>query len=571
MTTLNEEQQAAVDSDAPRRLVAASPGSGKTRLLVAAVAREAKEHGASGCVVLTFTNASALVMQQRLEEMGVTGIGFIGTIHSFLYRCLTEHHFGQTFSIVDNDAREAIVESVMADLGVKGSLDKMIKHIDEDAPMPKSGKVSKIDCVALEYELRLQSSNLVDFKGILSKGARAVELLHAAGRWSYNFLAIDEAQDCSQTDWNFIATAPFERSLIVGDGDQCIYQQLRGAKPEYFVKLAEAAVHPKIAPENRYELFLLQDNYRSGPNICGVAQVLIQHNKNRVDKQTISARTDIQGTVTVHRCETPAAELSYVLETLHHEAVYNLREPKDCAVLCRTNRAAKEFATHLAANGVPVATVEQPRRPSDWKRAKLLLTVLANPWNDMAVESFMRACCDDRMVNAYKTEAAKKLCGLNEAQGFPFGKGDASIDVDLAKHGLSPESRELIHAAARELSRRGEWSINELVLFLGQQDSMARTVGEGVTVCTGHASKGREFDVVFLPGIEEGTLPSAKDLTTPEATEESRRLLFVMLTRAKSRLVLTWSASRPEYRGEALPPGPLRERQRSRFLTEAGI
>ena len=91
-------------------------------------------------------------------------------------------------------------------------------------------------------------------------------------------------------------------------------------------------------------------------------------------------------------------------------------------------------------------------------------------------------------------------------------------------------------------------------------------------MATFHASKGREFDSVFLVGCEDGTVPSARSIKDgPEAVEEERRLMFVAMTRARHRLHLSWCRTRPQSRGPNLPPGPPEPRERSRFIAEAGL
>ena len=120
---LNQEQRAAVDSDAPKRLVISGPGAGKTRVLVSAVAREAKEHGAEGCLVITFTNKAAREMESRLADMGVVGLGYCGTLHGFTLSLCRSHGglvgLPESIGVMDGDQREGIVESIMKDNGCK--------------------------------------------------------------------------------------------------------------------------------------------------------------------------------------------------------------------------------------------------------------------------------------------------------------------------------------------------------------------------------------------------------------------------------------------------------------------
>jgi DNA helicase-2/ATP-dependent DNA helicase PcrA len=337
--------------------------------------------------------------------------------------------------------------------------------------------------------------------------------------------------------------------------------------------------------QTQWEIHMLETNYRSGSNICTAAQSLIEHNKQRVAKQTVAARPG--GTVTVTPCASPAAEMCYVLDEIQ-DCVPHCPDPDDysygppdkddyneIAVLCRTNRQAAEFAEFLKARGIPVAERKLVTEPSDWKAAKLLITVLANPFNDFAVQKLLKVSSlkpGSKGPDQIKADAAKAMVGINEYMGFHFGHGDgALVDVDLVRHGLSAESRERIHGAARLLSSRGEWSLNDLSLALASGEQPAED-GDGVVCTTLHGSKGREFAVVFLVGMEEGLLPSSRSVKDGDAAvEEERRLCFVGMTRAKERLLLSWCEARPVSRGPNIPPGPPEARQRSRFVSEAGL
>jgi DNA helicase-2/ATP-dependent DNA helicase PcrA len=149
--------------------------------------------------------------------------------------------------------------------------------------------------------------------------------------------------------------------------------------------------------------------------------------------------------------------------------------------------------------------------------------------------------------------------------------------------GISHESRALVHDVARVMSARGEWGVADLLIYLQSGEADGESVGDGVTVCTVHAAKGREWGAVFMVGLEEGTFPSAKALKAdrlvechPEANPsgsvaEERRLAFVAFTRAKDRLYLTRSETRCDNRGPNLPPGPPTPREPSRFVKEAGL
>lgn len=570
---LNEEQRRAVESRAEKRLVVAGPGSGKTRTLCAAAANLAQERGVKPerIVVVTFTNAAANELTGRLKEKhGVVGLGFCGTLHAFCLRLArenaTELGLPDRVGVADDSQREGLLELVRDEIGIRCSARQALATLDEcRGQLPViTGAVPAQWLLCKEYYRRMLAAGLLDYDMVLAQGLRAAAMAAKTGDWPYDALLVDEFQDAADPDADFYRVAPFRHKLVVGDADQAIYG-FRGGNVANLGSLAQ--------PDSGWETHLLESNYRSGSVICDHAQELVMHNADRVAKWTRAVRSG--GTMTVQRCGSAAEELSFVLEQVQHTARTwkVLGEQADCwkefAVLARTNRLAQSFAQHLAANGVPVRRAKVKMELADWSRTKLLLTVLDDPWRDLPVAQLLKLDHGAEQAKAARDKAAKEMTCLSEALGFPYGDGAYSLDVDLAKHGASPESRERVHAAMRELARAGqETTIPELLLYLRATDQAVEEEGEGVTCCTVHAAKGREWRHVFVVGCEEGTLPSGRKGTN---VEEERRLMFVAMTRAAESLTLTWCASRPQWRGEHVPPGPEEARQPSRFIREAGL
>lgn len=588
-TQLNEEQRRAVESGAALRLVVAGPGSGKTRMLCAAVAHEvALGTAASEVVAITFTNAGAGELERRLaKDHGLRGrLGFCGTVHAFCLSLVREHAealgLPGTVSVADDEQREDLLETVRSEMGIKITARKAMEALERSRgeDPATNGVVPAEWLLVREYHRRMRLAGLLDFDMVLALGLRHVrDARNGKAAWPFKAVFWDEGQDSAQTDLDLLTAMPCARKLAVGDSDQAIYG-FRGGSVAGFNRLAE--------PGSGWEVHLLESNYRSGATICDAAQHLIMRNLGRVRKWTRAVRKG--GTVRAVRCETPGEELSRVLEEVQRlgsrktKTIYDvspdgttLLEPPtvahfdlygEIAVLARTNRLADAFAQHLAANGVPVRQRKERAAPADWKRTKLLLTVLSNPWNDMAVLQLLKCSMGDKDAQRVRQVAAMKMTGVNESLGFPYGKGEGYADVDLMKHGVSPESRERVHDAARELSGRGEWSIPDLLLYLNALEGAEQEEGEGVTCTTMHGAKGREWRHVFVVGCEEGVVPSGRKGTD---VEEERRLMYVAVTRAMETATLTWCAARPQSRGPDMPPGPMEPRQRSRFVEEAGL
>ncbi len=595
MTTLTNEQRAAVESPHPRRLVCAGAGSGKTRTLVAAVLHEFGRGEPpiqpSQVLVITYTNAAADEMRKRIDsesDLSITEgsikLGWCGTFHGFLYRLLRTHGaavgLSERLVVVDDDYKVAALETIMQEMGVKLPVGKVLPHLKENYVRVPNINYSKEQLAALEYHGRMRSEGLLDFDSVLHYGHRLVTALGARGEWPYKSVYVDEAQDSSDEDWAIYGAMACERKFICGDPDQSIYQ-FRGSAVGNFVRVAELGQNPKATGSNVCEVHLLEDNYRCETLIAQAAQRLIEHNPNRVAKETRAVKDG--GSVACYRLDSPAAEMNFVLGEIQSYrtsggrrlAPFSLPEDyRDCAVLARTNRLCREFAAFLKANGVPVAEKVRKEQPMDWARTKALLAALANPWSDFAVLQYIASNPDPRgkqLAADAKRNAAKAMVTVNQVVGHLFGSGDPINEADLRKHGVSDES------CARVLKASGEcfWlkgfnpvPTSEILAQIAATEYDAEDVGEGVTVCTIHAAKGREWRTVFVVGCEEGTLPSGKKGT--DVCEE-RRLAYVAFTRAEERLVCTWCAARPQYRGENVPCGPLEAKQPSRFLIESGL
>ncbi len=600
---LNNEQRAVVESNAERIICLASPGSGKTRCLVERV-RKLVSLGVdqSRCVLMAYTNAAADEIQSRLGDIE---LGFIGTLHAFLLRLLGDYHetvgLPSTLSVIDDEARLPLIESIAKDMGIKVSANKALELVGNHGEH-KGGSLGKEELLAMEYRRRLHASGLLDFDGILRHGLRLVQLLGTD--LPYTHLFVDEIQDASELDWQIYMAMACPSKFLTGDSDQAIFGW-RGGNVANIVGLAARYSTPATvlasveasfdAPEagiylkDAWAVYTLEINHRSNQGICLAADRLIEHNKVRFDKRTLALRSG--GDVTVHQCENPAHELALVLKEVSEpiwntalslasplQLVIDSAETKTVgeiyntwvgyAVLARTNALADSIATYLEASGVPVRRPVVPDLPPDWQTAKLLLTVLANPYNDLAVHQLLVKKDGKDTADAVRNRAESNMRSMHEHLGFPFQlRQNTDMEANLTRFGLSPESRERIHDACREMKNQA-WTLPEMVLHLAANERAGHEEGEGVHVGTIHGAKSREWATVIVVGCEEGNLPSLRKDTD---IEEERRLMFVAATRAKDRLVLTWCKERPQSRGSNVPPGPMEPRDRSRFLAEMGL
>lgn len=588
---VNHEQLEVLIHPALRKLVLAGPGSGKTRMLCAGVQLEADQYNPNGIVVITYTTAAAGELERRLTTKGVTGLGFVGTLHAFLLDLIRTNHAAlglpSHLTVIDAEEAEALLQGVVRDMGIKTPIAKVLAMARKAEQSKVRASFSKEELAAVEYRTRMLGSGLLDFDTILSLGPTAIRLAECDG-WPYRALFVDEFQDSADSDWAVYNALPCERKLLVGDPDQSIYS-FRGSNVDNILKLARIARNGKdwerpsptppdkslATPEmTRAELeaepwivFKLERNYRCPSKITDVANKVISHNKHRVAKRTVPMQ--VGGDVMLHGCDTPSEETAWVLIEVQH--MLKTVAPEQVAILTRTNRLADEFATALRAYGILVARAEDPVVPGDWVQAKLTLAALNDPYNDLVVGRLLELEKGAAEGKRLRQEAVKRMTCLSEVANWPYGQGEAGpsgLELDLSRQGLSAESRARIHDTCRELgSSKPDWALPDLLFYIASGERR-KAETTGVHVGTVHGAKGREFTGVFLPGCEEGAYPSTRAGVDPE---EERRLFFVAITRASNHLRLSWCRTRPESRGPNLPPGPPAPRQRSRFLTEAGL
>lgn len=584
---MNQEQESAAFSESRRVAVVAGPGSGKTTTLVEAVARRCRESGPQSVLCITFTVAGAKEMRDRLaalppEKGGpISGLGYCGTLHGFALRLVRS-----AYRWVAGVADEAVVEEVLAE--VRGRLSSRTPTSTLLAMLPdrryvrvallgeKLPKVSKDELTCLEVHRELMRDGLVTMDALLTLGLEAVR---KAKVWPYRHLFWDEFQDSGDLDLAIMEAMPVQTKFIVGDPDQSIFG-FRGARPGNFINIVDEPNIP--AQVATWEKHCLETNYRSDADICLAAQLLVQRNQSRVQKDTLPRPGADFGRVAVHVTEVPAVEAAKVVEIVNDFIHYRCEdagpdmevEYRDClkeaAVLARTNKHARELACALKAAGIPVHESVREEEPKDWRTAKLIVAALAAPGSSIAWLSLARALGGKAEAEKAKVNATMGMCSVREALAKSGARRWASPSLLSLQSELGFEAADRLgRCVAAVTDSEGRLDYGDLMAAMSageQQDKEQR----GVYVGTAHSAKGREWDFVVVCGLEEGTFPSAK-AKTDEEVEEERRLCFVAMTRARHELHLTLCKGRPQSRGPNLPPGPLVPLQPSRFIKEAGL
>lgn len=617
---LDHDQGAAVHAALERPLlVVAGPGAGKTRVLTQRIVHLVRSGIApSQVVAITFTNAAATEMAERVEaELSAEQAGVrISTIHALAAQVVRRHpeHVGidAQFSVFDSDDQLQLARSAVEKAEVDVDATELVRRIGtakanlEDAALWMVRGEVELARAFEHYEADLRAANALDFEGLVKAAAIALSDDRVAGAWRAGLkaLLVDEFHDVSEAQFAMVRLlVPGGAGLtVVADDDQIVYA-FRGADPEFTVEF------------ERYfpaaDAIVLRRNYRSHAGIVDAALRLIAHNEQRRPKALEAADGGGPDPIWEHYdSEEEEAEAIAAWAQSHIEAGV---PPGQLGVLVRMRglRVRQELEIALATRGIPYTTLGERAlwERSEVRDALAWLTLTVNPANSAAFSRALESRQGLGPASARALVAAAQLraigyericlvpweAGIGERRGeaaIAFGESMAQIrsiaasgrrafedlvgDIIVisgiperlqrkgkAGRGQLGSVRELFRAArayqgqceAEGRAPRMAEFLQELSLHSGE----ARRTSNALALGTVHAVKGLEFAHVWVAGLEEGVMPSARSLQEGR-TEEERRLCYVALTRARESLVMSTSARRW---GKSM--------KTSRFVLEAGL
>lgn len=544
--TFNREQKEAIESDRETVIVVAGPGSGKTATLVGRIVHRVQSGVAPDRIVcVTFTNAAAAVISQRLIERKIAKLGYVGTLHGYCLNLIQQYgtligYGAGPVTIITEEAKEELLDAVIVFLGKQRTL--------TIAKVLQSAESADGRLVMGEYRFRLKRANMIDFDGLLRDGLTLIkELKLVRPSHSFEELLVDERQDSAEIDTKIFWAMPARRRFFVGDPDQSIYA-FRGGLPDMFVEEAE-----------RLDYIALETNYRSDYAICDAANSLIEKNVSRVKKriQPVSAS---KGMVVVRAYDDESSEVYGTWGIIKSQSVIPYSE---MAVLARTNDIAKRYRELLASLGIPVGNCFFSALPADWSFCLNMIGLAVNPDNDLYAEAALRyKGVTQEAIQKLKLEAARdgtSLLAKSKLPGATLPRSESpSLLILKLRAAVSPESMLLVTQRLAALPRGA--TIGDLMADLWQRKwGEPQTDEDCVTVTTVHQVKGREFSLVLVVGLEEGVFP----LNRGDA-EEERRLCYVAVTRAKHWLHLSWVRKRMAF-------FRVHEQESSRFLREMNV
>ena len=624
LKNLNEQQKEAVSYLNGPLLIVAGAGSGKTKVLTSRIAHIIKQKKAfpNQIIAVTFTNKAAKEMQNRVSAIlkkEAIGLSWLGTFHSISAKLLRKHApavgLKSNYSIIDQDDQVRLVKNICKaeNIDIKKISPKYILSIidnwknkgwyPEDVILKKKDVLEKGFLKIYKiYQNKLMDLNACDFGDLILHCVKIFEKnLDIRKLYSKNFkyILVDEYQDTNliQSKWlNYLAEYN-ENICCVGDDDQSIYSW-RGAEIKNFLKFDKIYENTKI--------IRLEKNYRSTQNILSVASKLIENNQNRVGKK-LYTNSDNGELVSLNCYKNGRDEATGVGDRIEKlKKKYSLN---NISILVRAIFQTREFEERFLKIGLPYRIIGGIKfyERAEIKDCIAYLRIIHQAQDDLSFERIInvpkRSIGDStiKQINEYakKNElslevASKKLLENNKIK--PKTKiGLTSFlnlidkwrnDFNVKKFGHikllqtildeSGYSQMLKNKKDLENENRLE-NIKELLNAMKEFDNLESFLehvalatsidknweGQKVNLMTIHASKGLEFDVVFLPGWEEGLFPHQKSIEEKgeKGLEEERRLAYVGITRAKKLVNISFSMNR-FYQGDWI------DSMASRFIDE---
>ena len=594
---LNTKQQEAVEATEGRVKVVAGAGSGKTSVLVHRYAYLINELGVNpdNILCMTFTNKAATEMKNRIAKLtnSYNVNDFVCTIHGFCVKFIRKEGyrigFPKNFSILDEEDEKALAIQVMDGCGISRSketvkdflrnisLDKNNSPYITDLWVGKPENISSYSETFCKYVMKQLKSFSLDFKDLIKLTIYILENFEEARLFwqdKLNYIMVDEAQDCNGEEWSIIEmlSVIYQNLFIVGDPDQCIYEW-RGAKPEYYVNLKAD------------KLIILDENYRSTPNILNVANSIIVHNKMRIEKNLTTNLTKEKIVVHYHGKD-EKDESDWIAKQIKN-LIDAGATPKDFAILYRASYLSRSIEQALVKNDLQytiwggIRFFERKEIKDSLAYLKLLafeddlsfIRIINLPKRSFGKASMekLQAIAEEKQCSLmdalrqnikrpeFNKEPLKKFLALFEKGKKLSNKVSLSdlFDYRLTESGLKEELRftadeerlENIAELASSIKYYEELNENEddIALEAYLQDIALYTnadykkEGFSIKLMTIHQSKGLEFPYVFVCGLSEGIFPNHCSIRErrKNGEEEERRLMYVAVTRAEKALFLT--------------------------------
>ena len=585
--SLNQAQREAVGALDGPVMILAGAGTGKTRTVTCRIAHMLEKRiPPADILAVTFTNKAASEMRERIGGMvtkKAAAAMTVCTFHSLCVRILRggidKLGYKGNFSICSHSDQVGLMKQLLVR---KGGSDEKVKPDTVLAAISKA-KNKGDDPAEIEddyfamlgvaYQNELRAQNAVDFDDLLLLAERVLREhadVREVFRQRYRRVTVDEFQDTNALQMRLmqqLVTTPYH-VCVVGDDDQSIYGW-RGAEVANILQFEKFFPDPKI--------IRLEENYRSTHAVLHTANSLIKHNRGRREKILRSTR---KGGDPVRIVAMPGddEEAEFIAEEIIAEKGAVGREWEDFAVLFRTNGQSRKLELAFRERKIPYRMVGA-QSFYDRREVRDVLAyvqLLVSPDADVPATEYSRehhasvwqALCDPdftyqlggktrHCIEAFVAliAGAKNRIDLNhespadvlngllkEIEYLPWIERSCKTDSERQQRGEGIQS---VVESLRSHTTKGkklQSFLDDSALASDREDEDLEKK-QGATLITLHASKGLEFPIVYLVGLEEGFLPHTRSIAEGTKDEE-RRLLYVGITRAQDLLTMTYCATR---------------------------
>ena len=621
---LNDSQkQAVLCLDGPL-LIVAGAGSGKTKVLTSRIAHIIKEKKAFPNQILsvTFTNKAAKEMQIRVSKIlgsTATSLSWLGTFHSICAKLVRKHapavNLNSNFTIIDTDDQTRLIKNICKaeNIDVKQLAPRFVIAIIDKWKnkgfYPNEVNMNKKDIyertilpVYKIYQQKLIELNACDFGDLILHSVKILEKnkdIREIYTNNFKYILVDEYQDTNyiQSKWLNLLAQNNQNICCVGDDDQSIYSW-RGAEIKNFLEFDKIYKNTNV--------IRLEQNYRSTENILFVASELIANNQNRVGK-TLKSTMEKGDLIKLNCFKNGKDEAIGVSDEI--ERIKNNFSLNNIAILVRAIFQTREFEERFLKIGLPYRILGGTKfyERAEIKDCVAYLRLIYQDRDDLAFERIVnnpkRAIGDSSVKLIHEYSKKNKISLENASRQMLIEnlikpktkiglksflelllkwRDDLKIKkvshIKLLQTVIDESGYSLMLKNKKDIENENKLeNIKELLSAMKEFDnlesflehvSLATSIdqdweGQKINMMTMHAAKGLEFDVVFLPGWEEGLFPHQKSIEEKgqNGLEEERRLAYVGITRAKKNAIISFSMNR-FYQGDWI------DSMASRFIEE---
>ncbi len=623
-TLNNKQKEAVLATEGASLVLAgAGSGKTKVLTSKIAYLIEEKNISEYNILAFTFTNKAAEEMKERIGSLLDKNVDhmWVGTFHSICSRILRRNidrlGYKNNFTIYDTADQKTLIRDILKELNYSddnfnpmGVLAQISDYrnrfvspteVIEKSAFPREKQIGEIYKI---YEKTKKENNALDFDDLILKTIELLEndeQVRSYYATVFRYVFVDEYQDTNQSQYRLIQyfTSMHKNVCVVGDADQSIYGW-RGADISNILNFEKDYKDARV--------ILLEQNYRSSQSILDAANKLIKNNTERKDKRLWTENN--KGSEIIYKQLANEYDEGKEVVSWIYQMQNEGHSFEDMAILYRTNSQSRIFEEQLMREGIPHRLIGGLKF-YDRKEVKDMiayLNVIVNPDDDLALK---------RIINTPKRGIGLK--SVEKLERYALEKNsnmfDSIYDEDLEKHftkGSLKKIRDFADLIMDFRTHMDDYLIEDLLTEVYEKSGYKQSLidsnavedrtrmenieslinavtdyeknnedaslveylqnisllsdvdktdeAKGISLMTIHASKGLEYDVVFLTGMEEGLFPSR--ISVEEGSlEEERRLCYVAITRAKKQLFMSSASSRMVW-------GRTSMSTKSRFLEE---